>query len=102
MCAGVPPPIPPRPITSPGRRRGTRAPAPTMTAQLITDGVTDTAVPRHIAVTTSQQGVLKKNERERVLDDNWTTSVDLRGKSVWLQVEIAGGAGAPAIDSVMS
>ena len=72
-----------------------------LTAQLITDGVAETVVPRHIAVTTSQQGLLKKNERERVLDNNWTTSVDLRGKSVWVQVEIAGGAGAPAIDSLL-
>src|ERR1019366_6533830 len=35
-----------------------------LTAQLITDGVTETVVPRHIAVTTSQPGLLKKNERE--------------------------------------
>src|ERR1019366_436184 len=67
----------------------------------ITDVVAETVVPRHIAITTSQQGLLKKNERERILDNNWTTSVDLRGKSVWLQVEIAGGARAPAIDSLL-
>ena len=39
-----------------------------LTAQLITDGVKETAMPRRIAVTTSQQGLLKKNERERVFE----------------------------------
>ena len=71
-----------------------------LTAQLITDGIKETAMPRRIAVTTSQQGLLKKNERERILDNNWVTTVDLRGRSVWLQIEIAGGPAAPAIDSL--
>jgi hypothetical protein len=72
-----------------------------LTAQLITDGVKETVMPRRIAVSTSQQALLKKNERDRILDNNWTTSADLRGKSVWVQIEIAGGADAPAIDSLL-
>ena len=71
-----------------------------LTAQLITDGIEERAMPRRIAVSTSEQGLLKKNERERVLDNNWTTGVDLRGKSAWMQVEIAGGD-TPAIDSLL-
>ena len=57
-------------------------------------------MPRRIAVSTSQQGLLKKNERERILDNNWVTTVDLRGRSVWLQIEISRAAAAPAIDSL--
>jgi hypothetical protein len=70
-----------------------------LTAQLITDGIKETIMPRRIAVVSSQ-GLLNKNERERLFDGNWVTTVDLRGKSVWLQIEIAGGAAAPAVDSL--
>jgi beta-galactosidase/beta-glucuronidase len=71
-----------------------------LTAQLITDGIKESAMPRRIAVTGSQTGLLPKNERERVLDNNWMTFVDQSGKSVWLEVEIAGGQEAPLIDSL--
>ena len=71
-----------------------------LTAQLVTDGIKSSGLPRHIVVTSSREGVLPKNEREHILDNNWVTGADLRGKSVWLQVEIAGGAGAPAIDGL--
>src|SRR5580704_14115463 len=42
-----------------------------LTAQLITDGIKDTKLPRWISVSTSQQGELLKNEREWLLDHNW-------------------------------
>ena len=71
-----------------------------LTAQLVTDGIRETVMPRRIAVTGSQQGLLKKDERDRILDNNWMTTTDQRGKSVWLQVEIAGGASAPVIDAL--
>jgi hypothetical protein len=70
-----------------------------LTAQLITDGIKETMMPRRIAISSSR-GPLDKNERERLFDGNWVTAVDLRGKSVWLQIEIAGGAGAPIVDSL--
>ena len=35
-----------------------------LTAQLITDGIKDTKLPRWVAVSSSEQGELKKNERE--------------------------------------
>ena len=35
-----------------------------LTAQLVTDGIKQTELPRWVATSTSQQGVLKKNERE--------------------------------------
>ncbi len=70
-----------------------------LTAQLITDGIKTTALPRRVAVSTNQ-GVLGKNEREHLLDDNWVTTVDLQGKSVWLQIELAGGE-SPLVDRLL-
>src|SRR5271154_4149772 len=35
-----------------------------LTAQLVTDGIKDTKMPRYVAVETSQQGTLPKAERE--------------------------------------
>jgi hypothetical protein len=68
-----------------------------LTAQLITDGIRETAPPRFLRVTTSQQGVLPKNQRELLFDGNWTTTINLAGRHVWVQVEW-GGAPPPAID----
>ena len=71
-----------------------------LTAQLITDGIKDTKLPRWVAVSTSQQGELKKNEREWLLDHNWLTGVSLKGTGGWVQVELAGGEGARQVDRV--
>lgn len=71
-----------------------------LTAQLVTDGIKDTRLPRWLVVSTSDQGVLPKNGRELALDSNWVTSVDLRGKSVWLEIEIHGGESAPVVDQL--
>ena len=68
-----------------------------LTAQLVTDGVHETELPRWIAVSTSGKGVLPKIERELAFDGNWVTSLDERGKSMWVQIEIHGGE-APEID----
>ncbi len=66
-----------------------------LTAQLITDGIKDTEAPRWIAVSTSDQGVLKRNQREWLVDDNWVSTLDLRGRSVWIQFELGGAAPPP-------
>ena len=71
-----------------------------LTAQLITDGIKDTRLPRWVATATSQQGTLKKNERERLLDRNPLTTVDLKGAGGWVQIELGGGDGAPEVDRV--
>ncbi len=63
-----------------------------LTAQLITDGIKETTLPRWIVVSTSEQGVLKKNEREYLLDGNWVTNVSLAGATAWVQFETDGGA----------
>src|SRR5208283_2118659 len=69
-----------------------------LTAQLITDGIKTTAMPRTVVVSTSNEGTLPKNGRELAFDNNLATSVDLAGKQVWIQIELRGGEQAPEID----
>lgn len=95
-----------RPDSGPARNLALRRPAYhsssydyNLTAQLVTDGIKDTRVPRWVSVSTSQQGVLRKNEREWLLDGNWVSGVTLRGKEAWLQFEI-GGDDPPEIDRI--
>jgi hypothetical protein len=71
-----------------------------LTAQLVTDGIRETALPRWVVTSTSRDGVLKKNQREWLLDDNWVTAVNLQGKTAWVQIEFGGGDGPPEIDRV--
>ncbi len=59
-----------------------------LTAQLVTDGIKDTAMPRWVSTSTSQQGVLPRNEREWLLDSNWVSTVRLKGSTGWVQVEL--------------
>ena len=68
-----------------------------LTAQLITDGIRETVPPRFLRVTTSQQGLLAKNQRELLFDGNWATFLNMAGSHVWVQVEF-GGAPPPEID----
>ena len=70
-----------------------------LTAQLVTDGIRDTRQPRWIAVRTSQQGLLPKDQRELLFDDMWPTAVDLKGTHEWLEFEWGGDA-PPEIDRV--
>ena len=71
-----------------------------LTAQLVTDGIKETALPRWISTSTSAQGVLDKVERELFLDGNWVTGVDLPGPSAWVQVQMAGGASPLEVDRI--
>ncbi len=68
-----------------------------LTAQLITDGIKSATLPRWISVSTKDGGVLPRSQREWPLDDNWVTTVDLKGIHAWIQVELA-GAQPPVID----
>lgn len=71
-----------------------------LAAQLITDGIKETRLPRWVAVTTSDQGTLKKQEREHALDHNLTTPVVLNGPKAWIEVDLAGGETAFEVDGV--
>ena len=70
-----------------------------LTAQLVTDGIKETKMPRWVSVETSQQGVLPKNQREWVLDGNWVTDVNLKGPRGWIGIEISGDD-PPQVDRV--
>jgi hypothetical protein len=69
-----------------------------LTAQLVTDGIKETSLPRWISVSTSQQGTLRKNQRELMLDHNPVSTVNLDGAHAWVQFEFAGGQSAFEID----
>jgi hypothetical protein len=61
-----------------------------LTAQLITDGIKETALPRWIVTSSSASGVFPKNEREYLFDGNWVTGVDLTGSNVWVHTGTRG------------
>jgi hypothetical protein len=71
-----------------------------LTAQLVTDGIKETVMPRRLKVSTSDQGVLPIHQREQLFDDNYVTAIEVRGGRAWIQIEMAGGAAPPAIDRV--
>src|ERR1039458_2793588 len=51
-------------------------------------------------MTTSSDGVVKRNERGWVLDRNPMTRKSLQGANAWLQIELAGSSVIPEIDSI--
>ena len=71
-----------------------------LTAQLITDGIKDVRMPRWISTSTSENGLLAKNQREWPLDENWVTNVEMKGTKVWVQIDLGGGDSAPEIDGI--
>jgi len=70
-----------------------------LTAQLITDGLVDTEMPRRLRVSTSLTGDLPKTKRERILDQNIVSTLELKGVHPWIQVDL-GSASAPEVDSL--
>jgi hypothetical protein len=70
-----------------------------LTAQLVTDGIKETKMPRWLVVSTSA-GVISKQDREHAIDHNTTTSVQIDGVKPWLQVEFAGGESPLEIDRI--
>jgi len=97
-----------------------------LTAQLVTDGIVDTAMPRRVVVASGQAGILSaeirdlpqqmaqgplgglsrqqmvwpKYKREWPMDDNWVTGYDLTGPQVWVQFDLLGGSQPLVIDQV--
>ena len=71
-----------------------------LTAQLVTDGIRDTRLPRWIVSSSSAQGILPRNERERVVDRNPNSVVDIPSSGGWVQVELAGGGPVYEVDRV--
>jgi beta-galactosidase/beta-glucuronidase len=71
-----------------------------LTAQLLTDGIRDTRLPRWIVSSTSADSVLPRFQREHLTDSNPVTAHDIPPTGGWVQLEIAGGALAPEVDKV--
>ncbi len=71
-----------------------------LTAQLVTDGIKHTHLPRWVATSVSFEGPLSKIEREFALDHNPTSVTELRGPRPWLQIELGGGESVPEIDRI--
>jgi len=71
-----------------------------LTAQLVTDGIKDTRLPRWEAVSTSTRGALKKNERQWMFDQNPITNIEIKGKTAWVEVQLAGGDAAFEVDRI--
>ena len=68
-----------------------------LTAQLVTDGIKETALPRWIVTSTSNAGVLPKTAREAFLDEGVVSAVEITGDHPWVQFDIEGAA-PPEID----
>lgn len=68
-----------------------------LTAQLVTDGIQETALPRWIVTSTSDKGVLPKTAREAFLDEGVVSDVEITGDAPWVQLDIE-GAEPPEID----
>ncbi len=71
-----------------------------LTAQLVTDGIKDSALPRWLVTSTSDAGVLSKDEREVFLDGNVTSSIDVSGENRWVEFDLNGGGESPEIDRI--
>jgi hypothetical protein len=71
-----------------------------LTAQLVTDGIVETGLPRWLAVSTSQQGEVSKADRELLFDHNSITSLHVSGPNPWIRIQLAGGETPYEIDRV--
>ena len=71
-----------------------------LTAQLVTDGIKDTKMPRWLATTLSTSGLVNKIEREFLVDNNVNSNVPLNGPEGWMQFEMAGGESPFEIDKI--
>ena len=61
-----------------------------LTAQLVTDGIRDTKLPRWFSTATSVEGMLNKHDREHLVDDNPFSTASLPGTGGWIQLEPQG------------
>ena len=71
-----------------------------LTAQLVTDGIRTASLPRWVAVSTSAQGLIRKQDREHLLDHNNTSAVALDGQGGWIEIDLEGGDAPLEVDSV--
>ncbi len=72
-----------------------------LTAQLITDGIVDTAMPWTLTAATSAEAPLNKRVREMLTDDNAVTTVHIPGSHAWVEIGLQGRKTLPAIDGIV-
>jgi len=70
-----------------------------LTAQLVTDGIKETTLPRWLVTATSDVAPTKAN-REIFMDDNTTSALALSGGKAWLQFGLEGGDSALEVDRI--
>ena len=70
-----------------------------LTAQLITDGIIESAEPNWVSLTTSKGPVIK-NERGWLLDHNSATSYSIDTTDVWIEFGMHGAKPAPQVDRI--
>ncbi len=71
-----------------------------LAAQLVTDGIIDSRLPRWLVCSTSDRGILPRAEREFVTDGYLGSGIDLPGAGGWVQIEQAGRQDTPVIDRI--
>ena len=71
-----------------------------LTAQLVTDGIKDSAVPRWIVTATSDAGILTKYQREFFLDSDTVTPVNVTGEDPWVEFGMEGSGDLPELDRI--
>jgi hypothetical protein len=71
-----------------------------LTAQLVTDGIKETDLPRWLVTSLSTTGVTNKIEREFLVDHNSFSNVNLKGPEGWMQFELAGGVAPLQVDRI--
>lgn len=62
-----------------------------LTAQLVTDGIKETRLPRWVVVSDPLRGPLPKEERETVLDHNPMVAMELKWPNTSIDIEFGGG-----------
>ncbi|WP_109487627.1 glycosyl hydrolase 2 galactose-binding domain-containing protein [Occallatibacter savannae] len=71
-----------------------------LTAQLVTDGMKATTLPRWVVVSEGTRGPLPKTERETVLDHCPMNTLEVMGGTAQIDIQIAGGEAAPEVDRI--
>jgi len=71
-----------------------------LTAQLVTDGIKDTQLPRWVAVSEGARGPLPKEERETLLDHSPMSAMDITSHRPTIDFYLGGGESALEIDRI--
>jgi len=71
-----------------------------LTAQLVTDGIKDEQLPKWIVVSEPSRGLIAKPDREVVVDHAPMNTMEIMGSPAQVEIEIAGGDGAPEVDRI--